>query len=171
MIVGASSIEEIRNGRKVVMRKGSVRILSVLISIVLIFQLVACGTILHPERKGQMNGRIDPGIAILDGIGLFFFIIPGVIAYAVDFSNGTIYLPGTATSSLTIENLKHVRFDPEHDSMADVERIIKTETGYNVEMDRDSMEVLELDSMDDMMVHFAKALPEIQCTRTALSMK
>ena len=36
-------------------------------------------------------------MAVLDGIGLLFFILPGVIAFAVDFSNGTIYLPGTAS--------------------------------------------------------------------------
>lgn len=60
----------------------------------LITQLAACGTILHPERKGQTGGRLDAGVVILDGIGLLFFLIPGVIAFAVDFSNGTIYLPG-----------------------------------------------------------------------------
>lgn len=58
--------------------------------------LSACGTILYPERKGQVSGKIDPGIAALNGIGLLFFLVPGVIAFAVDFSNGTIYLPGTA---------------------------------------------------------------------------
>jgi len=66
--------------------------------------LTACGTILHPERKGQRSGRIDPGIVVLDGVGLLFFLIPGVIAYAVDFTNGTIYLPGGRHSSLE-ENL------------------------------------------------------------------
>ncbi len=60
--------------------------------------LASCGTILHPERKGQVDGRIDPSIAILNGIGLLLFLVPGVIAFAVDFSNGTIYLPGTQTS-------------------------------------------------------------------------
>ena len=58
----------------------------------------ACGTIMHPERKGQTSGRIDPGVAVLNGVGLLFFFIPGVIAYAVDFSNGTIYLPNSAAS-------------------------------------------------------------------------
>ena len=53
-----------------------------------------CGTLLHPERKGQGPGRLDPSIVILDGIGLFFFLIPGLIAFAIDISNGTIYLPG-----------------------------------------------------------------------------
>src|SRR5690554_15030 len=66
---------------------------------VLIFatlHLSACGTILYPERKGQVSGQIDAGVAALNGIGLLFFLVPGVIAFAVDFSNGTIYLPGTA---------------------------------------------------------------------------
>ena len=53
-----------------------------------------CGTLLHPERKGQAGGRLDPGVVLLDGIGLFFFLIPGLIAFAIDISNGTIYLPG-----------------------------------------------------------------------------
>lgn len=60
--------------------------------------LSACGTILYPERKGQVSGKIDPGVAALNGIGLLFFLVPGVIAFAVDFSNGTIYLPGTAAT-------------------------------------------------------------------------
>ncbi|NHI01904.1 MULTISPECIES: hypothetical protein [Oceanimonas] len=57
-------------------------------------QLAACGTVFYPERKGQRSGRIDPVVAIANGVGLLFFLVPGVIAFAVDFSNGTIYLPG-----------------------------------------------------------------------------
>ena len=49
------------------------------INAVLIVQLAGCGTILYPERKGQKSGRIDAGVAVLDGIGLLLFIIPGVI--------------------------------------------------------------------------------------------
>lgn len=74
----------------------------------LLMQLTACGTILHPERKGQKSGQIDPAIAIFDGIGLLFFFLPGVIAFAVDFSNGTIYLPGGRQSSLSDEELQRV---------------------------------------------------------------
>ena len=54
---------------------------------------LGCGTIMYPERKGQSLGKIDPAVAILDGLGLLLFLVPGVIAFAVDFSNGTIYLP------------------------------------------------------------------------------
>jgi len=38
---------------------------------------LACGTILYPERRGQKSGRIDPAVAIMDGIGLLLFLIPG----------------------------------------------------------------------------------------------
>jgi hypothetical protein len=54
----------------------------------------ACGTLLHPERSGQRGERIDPAVALLDGIGVLFYVIPGLVAFAIDFSNGTIYLPG-----------------------------------------------------------------------------
>lgn len=54
---------------------------------------VSCGTILYPERRGQKAGRIDAGVAVLDGIGLLFFIVPGVIAFGVDFATGAIFLP------------------------------------------------------------------------------
>lgn len=54
-----------------------------------------CGTILYPERKGRTGGRIDPGVVLLNGIGLIFFVIPGIVAFAVDFSTGAIYMtPG-----------------------------------------------------------------------------
>lgn len=72
----------------------------------LIVQLMGCGTILYPERKGQKSGKIDAGVAILDGIGVLCFIIPGVIAYAVDFYNGTIYLPGTTGGRSTEQNIQ-----------------------------------------------------------------
>ncbi len=58
-----------------------------------IVSTVGCGTILHPERRGQPAGPLDWKIVALDAVGLLLFFIPGVIAFAVDFSNGTIYLP------------------------------------------------------------------------------
>lgn len=57
------------------------------------FSITGCGTVMHPERKGQPAGPLDWEIVALDAIGLLFFFVPGVIAFAVDFNNGTIYLP------------------------------------------------------------------------------
>lgn len=142
--------------------------LNVLISITLIFQLVGCGTILHPERKGQRSGRIDVGIALLDGLGLLFFFIPGIIAYAVDFSNGTIYLPGGPLSSFEIENIKEVKFDSKKSSMKSIERIIKNETGYDVKLYKSKMQIVKLRSSEDMLAHFAQVLPVRQDARIVL---
>ena len=42
--------------------------------------LSGCGTILYPDRSYQEErGNLDPAIIILDGIGLFFFIIPTLL--------------------------------------------------------------------------------------------
>ncbi|MEM5516107.1 hypothetical protein WNY37_04050 [Henriciella sp. AS95] len=56
--------------------------------------LSACGTLLYPERRGQTGGRLDTAVVILDGLGLLLFLVPGLIAFAVDFGSGAIYLPG-----------------------------------------------------------------------------
>ena len=71
---------------------------------VLALQATGCGTIFYPERKNQGSGSLDPAIVILDGLGLFLFIIPGVIAFAVDFSNDTIYLPGWSDDLVGLGN-------------------------------------------------------------------
>ena len=152
------------------MVKKLLQTLQVSVCIVLIAQLAGCGTLMYPERRGQRGGRIDAGVAILDGIGLLFFIIPGLIAYAIDFSTGTIYLPGTM-GSLDVKDIKQVKFDSKHYNAATIERIIKRETGYAVKMNQDNIEVCKLKSLDDMMVRFAEVLPGIQNTRIALNIK
>ncbi len=55
--------------------------------------MASCGTILYPERRGQTEGRLDPGVIMLDGALLLIGIVPGVVAFAVDYATGSIYLP------------------------------------------------------------------------------
>ena len=147
------------------MFKKSINKVHVLICAVLIFQLIGCGTIMYPERKGQKGGKIDAGVAVLDGIGLLLFVIPGIIAFAVDFNNGTIYLPGTSRSSLDIKNIKQVKFDPKHSSFVSIERTIKEQTGYTVKLDQSNMKITKLKSTNDMLVQFAQVLPELRDNR------
>ena len=87
--------------------------------------------------------------------------IPGIIAFAVDFNNGTIYLPGSSRASLDKENIKQVKFDPKHTSLSQIEKIIKYKTGRSIQLTQSNMRVSRLDSREDMMTHFAQALPEI----------
>ncbi len=88
------------------MLKKLTKTLYVLVCVVSIIQLAGCGTLMYPERKGQRGGRIDMGIAVLDGIGLLVLLVPGIIAYVVDFYNGTIYLPDTAKGSPVLQDIK-----------------------------------------------------------------
>lgn len=69
------------------------RIVSGLLAATLLAQLSGCGTLFHAERRGQLSGQIDPAIAALNAFGLLFYIVPGVLAFAIDFATGAIYLP------------------------------------------------------------------------------
>lgn len=69
------------------------RIQAGLLAVALVTQLSACGTIIYPDRRGQIEGKIDPLVAGLDAIGILFLVIPGLIAFGVDFASGAIYLP------------------------------------------------------------------------------
>lgn len=139
--------------------------------VVLVVQLTGCGTLMYPERKGQRSGRIDVGVAVLDGVGLFFFLIPGIIAYAVDFNNGTIYLPGTARSAEGIKNIKEVKFDRKNGTMARVAGLIQQETGYDVSMYESQMQISKMRSSDEMFARFAETLSEIQNSQVVLLKK
>ena len=65
----------------------------------------ACGTLLYPERHGQDGGDLDPTVLILDGIGLLFWVVPGLLAFIVDFATGSIYEP-TVLASRAPEGLR-----------------------------------------------------------------
>ena len=77
------------------MRHGTRRRLGMSLAAALAVHASGCGLILYPERRGQKDGKIDPTVAILDGLGLLLFLIPGVIVFVVDFHHGAIYLPDT----------------------------------------------------------------------------
>lgn len=123
--------------------------LCLMLTAALAIQTAGCGTILHPERRGQRGGRLDVGIVVLDAIGLLFFVIPGVIAFAVDFSNGTIYLPGGGRGILS-----EVRFDKSGDPKAAVEAILLARTGHAVKLDQPDAEVIALGSLDEVRARF-----------------
>lgn len=72
----------------------------------LLTQITACGTLFFPDRRGQIDGKIDPLVAGLDAIGILFFVIPGLIAFGVDFATGAIYLEGGKTAQVAPEKLQ-----------------------------------------------------------------
>lgn len=113
------------------------RLIALITLLFLSFFTFSCGTILYPERKGQVSGRIDPGVAVLNGIGLLFFLIPGVIAFAVDFSNGTIYLPSGSSAEngrIDIKDMQKIKTQNELNPQ-EIEKIIKKHTGKDIDFE------------------------------------
>jgi len=127
----------------------------VLLCAVLIFQIIGCGTIMHPRRIGQKSGNIDPVVAILDGVCLLFFIVPGVVAFAVDFINGTIYLPHGRYGMLDINNADKVSFDPKKCTLADIEKIVKEKAGYDVDLNKPEVKVYAFNTMEELRANLA----------------
>lgn len=124
--------------------------LKLLIGAALIFQSAGCGTIMYPERRGQKAGQIDVAVAALDAVGLLFFIIPGVIAFAVDFNNGAIYLPKAGKGLLNLNDAEKLRFGPGADARASVEKILREKTGRSILLGQDGLEVYEMNSVDEV---------------------
>lgn len=100
--------------------------------------VTACGTILYPERKGQPSGKLDPRVVALDAIGLLFFFVPGVVAFAVDFATGTIYLPSESygqVGSPDAERLVEVTCPRDHLTPERIEQVATEHAGRPVRLE------------------------------------
>jgi hypothetical protein len=87
---------------------------------------------MHPERKGQVSGELDTSIVALNAVGLLFFLVPGVIAFAVDFNNGAIYLPGGSASTNSADmNIVTIDGDMTNEM---IEQVIFEETGETISL-------------------------------------
>jgi hypothetical protein len=114
--------------------------------------LASCGTVLYPERRGQPVGRLDVGVVALDGIGLLAFLVPGVIAFAVDFATGAIYLPpecalldpGTGAGA----GVRTVRVDPSELTPERVEAVVREQTGRAISLRPGAYRAIQLQRLD-----------------------
>jgi hypothetical protein len=122
---------------------------------VLFFVQVGCGTILYPERRGQPTPtvdrleQVDPLVVVLDGILLFAFIVPGVVAFGVDFATGAIYLPPAETNFLKSkratnrDGLHIVRIDPDKINMDTIKRVVQEHTGCCIDFDSPNLHMFK----------------------------
>jgi hypothetical protein len=132
--------------------------LSVVILSIILFQTASCGFILYPERRGRgpKVGQIDPGVAIIDAILLLPGLVPGIIAFAVDFSSGAIYLPGSAEKG-RVQDRDILSITPEGIDVAELERVLSEHTGKPVHIDRDRIKLLRTNDPEYLRKHFVKA--------------
>ena len=141
------------------------RLLCLLLAAVITFHTVSCGTILYPERRGQPAGRLDPTVILLDGLLLLFFFVPGVIAFAVDFSTGAIYLPpysyGCARpDQFDAATWTRVDLEPHELTPARIEQVVLERTGKNVRIDQAELERHTIRGGKAVPVMYAKPTSE-----------
>jgi hypothetical protein len=146
----------------VIVKKGWIKGLSPFLAAILLFQMMGCGTLIYPERKGQTGGRIDPGIAILDGVGLLLFIIPGVIAFGVDFTTGAIYLPSETAKASTAtgqDGIVVIKVNPADLNLAILEKTLQEETGEHIRLTSDELQVCRLNRGTTIQAKIGEAVP------------
>lgn len=129
------------------------------------FYSVSCGTILYPERRGQPRGIIDPGVLLLDAVGLVFFIVPGLVAFAVDFSTGAIYYPPPppasdpgsgaplptpySQSQTGQKHLVKVDVPKEELTQAKIEQVVSEKTGLPVTLRPGQFRATEMSNLNE----------------------
>lgn len=110
------------------------RVIGGVLAVSLFTQLTACGTLFYPDRRGQIDGRIDPAIAVANAVGLLFYVIPGLIAFGIDFATGAIYLPDDNYSMAPEKLQEAIGADGEIDQTK-LKAIIESETGRSLPLD------------------------------------
>ena len=127
------------------------RLLCALLATSIIVQSVSCGTILYPERIGQPRGPLDPAVVALDTIGLLLFVVPGAIAFAVDFYNGTIYLPPQeyrcqSPDTISPDQWVSLKLEDGIDTREELQEYLQRQTGQTIELQEGSYRVVPLQS-------------------------
>jgi len=145
------------------------KLVALAVCALLVLQLAACGTLIYPERRGQRSGEIDPVIAVLDGIGLLFFIVPGLVAFAIDFSTGAIYLPGGQKAKDKLERMKRkldgrleqrdgylvLRLEPEQLNAETLEEVLREVAG-DAALRRADVEVRVLGGTEELAAEWSR---------------
>ena len=113
--------------------------------------LTGCGTILHPERRGQPAGVLDWKIVALDTLGLVLFFIPGIIAFVVDFQTGAIYLPPCDVGLSSPDNppLVERRVPRENISREQIEVVVSNHVGQPIDLVASNCSTQPLSRIDD----------------------
>jgi hypothetical protein len=89
---------------------------------------------------------------VLDGIGLLVFLVPGIIAFAVDFSTGAIYLP-PEYAMLGPGNgveMRKVQVDPANLTPERVEAVVRSQTGKAINLHAGNYRATKLQRLEQL---------------------
>lgn len=118
-----------------------------------LFNAAGCGVLLYPERQGQEGGKIDPVVALLNGVGLLLYVVPGLVAFAVDFHQGTIYLPNGPLSDAGSDAMegRTVKIDGPM-TKENIEAALKEETGLVVDLSDENVQAVDITHKRDALI-------------------
>ena len=141
-------------------RRFSTKLVALTLAATMPFISTSCGTLIYPERRGQPRGVIDPGVLLLDAVGLIFFVVPGLVAFVVDFSTGAIYLPPPAygppqsdgplsQNRLQRKDLVKVQVAKDELTQAKIEQVVSLRTGQPVALNPGQFRAAEISDLDE----------------------
>lgn len=120
-----------------------------------------CGTVFYSDRIGQPHSRdLDWRVVAMNGLGLILFFVPGVVAFAVDFYTGAIYLPeeshgdpgiSLAPPANQMSEKSHFRkipVTPERLNRQTIEQTVAAETGRKFVLDDTAARVSRLPKLN-----------------------
>ena len=116
-----------------------------------------CGYILYPERRGRTSGRVDAGVVVMDALWLLLFLIPGIVAFVVDFSSGAIYLGGHARNDHAPEGQRMIVLEAgPHPSRARIEAVVGVHLGRRISLDDPRVQSRRLASHQEIQPSLAR---------------
>ncbi|MFH5803838.1 hypothetical protein [Alienimonas sp. DA493] len=123
---------------------------------------ISCGTLLHPERVGQpRTGRLDTAVCVLNGIGCLLFVVPGVLAFIVDYASGALFLPpGYAADGQGVDpdtGLVRVPLPDDPTSLEKLEAEVAKHVGRPVDLHGPETRVERYDALADLPTAVVRA--------------
>ena len=84
---------------------------------------------------------------------MVLFIAPGMTAFAVDITNGTLYFPGGrghSSGSAGTEHMTVIRVNPDEPNEIGLQEIVKNHTGISIRLNQRNVKVYELDRYENI---------------------
>jgi hypothetical protein len=112
--------------------------------------LSGCGTLMYPERRGQgRTGGVDWTVAGMDAIGLVFFFVPGVIAFAVDYYNGSLFYPEGSQSQSASKSLRTTPLPGPQPTWDQIVETVRQSTGHRISIREQDCIARRMNSLDE----------------------
>ncbi|HEY1065374.1 MAG TPA: hypothetical protein VGE52_04670 [Pirellulales bacterium] len=115
----------------------------------LVVPATGCGTIFYPERRGQPATRVDWVVVTMDGLLLLCFLLPGIIAFVVDFSTGAIYLPLASETADAKAKYKELKLPKDQLTEEGIAAAVSKDLGKAISLKPNTYQTKTITSLDE----------------------